>query len=102
MASKLESIMNFMDVVLKHSVAIKDEDIQIYFIRNEILFNPIGLFTSIKQTTIEFYLKEYRSMDETSFILAHGKDPFHIMNNFDIFMKLYTEVKTKIGIPNVS
>lgn len=102
MASKLESIMNFMDVVLKHSVAIKDEDIQIYFIRNEILFNPIGLFISIKQTTIEFYLKEYRSMVETSFILTHGKDPFHIMNNFDIFMKLYTEVKTKIGIPNVS
>ena len=41
-------------------------------------------------------------MVETSFILTHGKDPFHIMNNFDIFMKLYTEVKTKIGIPNVS
>lgn len=102
MASKLESIMNFMEVVLNYSTAIKDKNIQIYFLGNDILFNPIGLFTSIKQTSIEFYLKEYRSMDETSFILAHGKDPFCLMDDFDIFMKLFAVVKTKIGIPNVS
>lgn len=101
MASKLESIMNFMEVVLKHSDSIKYENIQIYFLGNDILFNPNSLFISIKQTTIEFYLKEYRSMDETSFILAHGRDPFCLMDNFDIVMKLFAEVKTKIGIPNV-
>lgn len=98
MTSNLESIMNFMEVVLKHSVSIRDKNIQIYFIGNNIIFNPIGLVTSIHQTTIEFYVKEYRSMDETSFILSHGKDPFHVMNNFNIFMELFAEVKTKIGI----
>lgn len=71
------------------------------FFENDILFNPNGCFFIKKQQTIEFYLKEYRSMDETSFILAHGKDPFHTMNNFDIFIELYTEVKTNIGIPDV-
>ena len=98
MTSNLESIMNFMDVVLKYSTSIKDKNIRIYYIGNYIVIAPIGLSLSIKLTTIKFYLKEYNSMDETYFILTHGRDPFTLMGNFDIFMDLFSEVKVKIGI----
>ena len=98
MMSKLESIMNFIEVILNYSTSIKDKNIKIYYLRNYIVISPNGLSLTIKLTTLEFLLKEYNSMDEISFILTHGRDPFSLMDNFDILMNLFAEVKDKVGI----
>lgn len=99
--NKLKSLVNFINVVIQNEGVIKNESNSIFYGTDELfILNKDDILTSkvIDRKIIRRLIDDYNLMDETSFVLTHGKDPFSMNDKFKDYMSIFEEIKKVIEI----